>query len=151
MTIRRRHEKLFPVLAVGLVLFAVGGLQGAQLLAQPMSEAVLSPDLRANAERNGHVPVIVEFRSPLDPNDVPASESGIAAAKATIAAVREAIIQDHLKDTPGSAKGREFSRSIQRFELSPMFAANVTAAELRALASDPRVVRIHENALGRTN
>jgi len=46
-------------------------------------------------------------------------------------------------------QGKGFDRSLQRFDITPMFAINVSRAELDALASDSRVVRIHHNKLGR--
>lgn len=128
------------------------------LAAAPMAQARVStalsqkaPDaasLTATVDANGFVPIIVEFASPFAPEELKAKE-GLARAKAEVAAMQDAIIAAHFGDPARPAPGQGFERSLRRFELSPMFAINVSKVELEALANDPRVLRIHENKLSR--
>ena len=62
--------------------------------------------------------------------------------KAQVAAMQDAIIRSHLAGRPG------IRRAITKFELTPAFAVNVTAAELEALAADPRVKAINPDRAG---
>ena len=83
-------------------------------------------EMLATAQRQGHVRVIMQFQPP-------ASAGNIDAMKAQVAATQDAIIASHLAANPG------FDRHITKFEITPAFAADVTATELQALAEDPRV------------
>lgn len=90
--------------------------------------------LVSSAKAKGHVSVIVEF----------------AVAGAAKEAVENAIIAEHFGSSANPRPGAGFTRALQRFGVSPMFAVNVSPAELEALAADPRVIRIHANELNRT-
>jgi hypothetical protein len=96
----------------------------------------------------GHVPIIVEFGSPVPSNQIKPDPDSLASLKSKISAIQDAIIAAHFGDAANPQPGRGFDRSLQRFDIAPMFALNVNGAELEALAADPRVVRIHQNKSG---
>jgi len=102
---------------------APGAMAQDPRLAQKAPEAA---EMLATAQRQGHVRVIVQFQPPPNPGN-------IDAMKAQVAATQDAIIASHLGANAG------FDRHITKFDITPAFAAEVTAAELQALAADPRV------------
>jgi hypothetical protein len=111
-----------------------------------------SPDaaaIVALVERNGHVPIIVEFASPIPREQIKPDPSVLAPLKAQIAAIQDSIIRDHFGSASNPRQGQGFARSIIRFDITPAFAVVVNRAELEALAVDPRVVRIHLNKSSR--
>src|SRR5882672_1178832 len=103
------------------------------------------------AERQGYVSVIVEFTPPVAPGAMRPSADVIEPLKVQVRSIQDAIITKHFDSATDPRPGQGFNRSIQRLSISPMFAVNVNAAELEALATDPQVVRIHENSLKQTN
>src|SRR5262245_19814986 len=109
---------------------AAGAVAQESRLAQKAPEAA---EMLAQAQRKGHVRVIVGFDGP----PVRPDPEAIAAAKAQVAATQTALMRAHLDPAAG------FDRAITWFELTPAFAANVTAAELEKLAADPRVKSIN--------
>jgi hypothetical protein len=106
---------------------ALGAMAQQSQLAQKAPEAA---EMLATAQRQGHVRVIVQFQPSPNPGN-------IDAMKAQVAGMQDAIIASHLAANPG------FDRHITKFEITPAFAADVTAAELEALAADPRVKTIN--------
>ena len=104
-----------------------GAMAQDSRLAQKAPEAA---EMLAAAQRQGHVRVIVQFQLPANPGN-------IDAMKAQVAAMQDAIISSHL------GARVPFERGLTKFEITPAFAASVTAAELEALAADPRVQTIN--------
>ena len=125
----------YAVLAASSVAAVLWGLApGAMAQNSPLAQkAPEAAEMLAQAQRQGHVRVIVQFDGP----PVRPDPDSIAAAKAQIAATQTALMRTHLDPAAG------FDRAITRFELTPAFAANVTAAELEKLAADPRVKSIN--------
>jgi len=155
--VRRLGLTGLAVLALGLAqpalsqsLPAQSPLDGlpASAAARLVEPAVLSEALA----QTGAVYVIVEF----DPPELPAGiQSGTLQAdpliQAGVGAAQDRIlsrIAGATPDAPATAAALaevESGLSVQRMSFSPMFAAIVDAATLRALAEDPEVVRIHPN------
>lgn len=105
--------------------------------------------LVAAAEQNGYVPVIVEFANPIPPSQMSPSPAVLSRARSQIAATQDAIISTHFGSVANPTRAQGFERSLHLMDISPMFALNVTRAELEALAADPRVERVHVNGLSR--
>jgi hypothetical protein len=135
------------VAAVFLLMIAasMASAQTSDPLAQKAPEAV---ELMAIAQKDGHVRVIIIFDPPLPPDQVKPDPATIATIKAGVASRQDAIIADHFGSASNAAAGQSFSRALGRFEITPGFAINVSPAELRALAADPRVRSIaHDRAV----
>jgi subtilisin family serine protease len=96
------------------------------------------------------LPVIVEFAMPPVPDpagfDSPADAD--AARTQAIRAAQDAILID-LLGTPADLASAEGSpdTNLKRMAFSPMFGMVATAEDVERLAADPRVIRIHEDAL----
>jgi len=90
------------------------------------------------AERAGHVSVIVEFASPMPPDQIKPDPAVLASLKAQIAAIQDSIIETHFGSAANPRPGQGFDRSLRRFDITPMFAVSVNRSELDALAADPR-------------
>lgn len=103
--------------------------------------------LSSTLDTTGHVAVIVEFASPTPPSEFRNDPDFLATLKSAIAAQQTAIINTHFGSVATPRAGAGFNRSLQLMSISPLFALNVTRAELDALAADARVVRIHPNSL----
>jgi hypothetical protein len=139
-------RRLSPATAAGslgfaaVLLFMLGasmaGGQTSDPLAQKAPEAA---ELVAIAQRDGHVRVILTFDPPLPPDQVKPDPATISIIKAGVASRQDAIIADHFGSAASPAAGKGFNRGLSRFEITPGFAINVSLAELKALAADPRV------------
>jgi hypothetical protein len=129
---------------LGLTISSLSHAQISPALSQKSPDAA---PIVALADRDGHVPVIVEFASPVPPGQIRPDPNVLAPLKARIAAVQDAIIGQHFDSAANPRPGQGFERSMTRFDITPAFAVVVTKAELEALAADPRVVRIHQNKL----
>ena len=125
-----------------VLLFALAGTGHAEAAPQALSlKAPDAAEMVAAATADGGVRVIVEFATSVVAGQIEATAEGVASAEATVAAAQEAILTDHF----GSASdplSAGFDRALRRMSISPMFAINVSAAELETLANDPRVARI---------
>jgi subtilisin family serine protease len=104
--------------------------------------------LHSKATRTGgKVRVIVEFGAPVVGTAMGepavASRDYVAALKSK----QQDVIATHFADGASALNGRD--RSLTRMDYAPQFAINATAAEIDRLASDPRVVRLHEDKLAR--
>src|SRR5262245_30347314 len=100
--------------AWGAAVFLWGVASG--VMAQESRWAQRAPEaaeMLAQAQRQGHVRVIVGFDGP----PVRPDPEAIAAAKAQITATQKALMQSHLDPAAG------FDRAITWFELTPAFAA----------------------------
>jgi subtilisin family serine protease len=114
----------------------------AQVAVDPAAGAASLEDLRARAQRAGTARVIVEFAEP-----GVALDGRAGSDEAYVRAVRRTQ-QSIIADVFGpAARMSGADRALTLMDYSPMFAVNVTAAELARLARDPRVVRIHEDRL----
>jgi hypothetical protein len=106
--------------------------------------------IATTVDQSGHVSILVEFTLPASTPRPSPDPSTLAALKAHVRSAQNAIVADHFGDANNPTPGRGFERALRRFENSPMFSVNVNKAELQALAADPRVARIHYNALRQT-
>src|SRR5262245_45333490 len=120
--------------AVVLAGLTCGAMAEGSRLAQKAPEAA---ELLAAAQRQGYVRVIVQFEGPAA--QVRPDPASIAETRAQVAAMQDAIIASHVATAVG------FDRAITRFEITPAFAANATAAELESLAADPRVKTLNSD------
>ncbi len=119
----------------------------AQSSAELLKKAPDANILSAIAEREGHVRIIVEFSGPLPANQIIADPALLGSVKAQIASIQDAIIATHFASAAHPRNGQGFQRGLLRFDISPMFAVNVSRTELEALAADSRVVHIHLDRL----
>ena len=87
--------------------------------------------------------VIVQFASPVPPEEIRPDPAGIADLRTRIAAAQDAIIAAHFGSAREPRPGPGFPRALMRFDTTPGFVANATLPELEALAADPRVTRIN--------
>jgi hypothetical protein len=148
---------VFPICfnAIGVVTtLCVGLLAGTSLaVAQPspslLQKSEQAAEVVALAQREGHVSVIVQFEPPVPPSQIGRDAASVASAQAQVAAVQETIIASHFGSATNPRAGVGFERGLTRFSLTPGFAINVNAAELEALAADPRVLRIQYNRADR--
>ena len=133
-TVFRRGRAWYGWLAARGAAAVLWGLASCAMAetSQLAQKAPDAADMLATAQRQGSVRVIVQFRLPQPPNP-----GHIDAIKAQVAALQDAVIAAHLGASPG------FERGLTKFEITPAFAANVTAPELEALAADPRVQTIN--------
>jgi len=131
-TVFRRGRAWYGWLAARGAAAVLWGLASCAMAetSQLAQKAPDAADMLATAQRQGSVRVIVQFRLPPNPGNI----DGV---KAQVAALQDAIIAGHLGASPG------FERGLTKFEITPAFAANVTAPELEALAADPRVQTIN--------
>jgi hypothetical protein len=113
-------------------------------LSQKAPEAA---EMLAIAQRDGHVRIIVQFAPPVPAGEIRPDPASIAAVKSRIAAVQDTIISAHFGSAQNPASGQGFERGINRFDVTPGFAVNVTGAELQELASDPLVTIINYDRL----
>jgi subtilisin family serine protease len=130
--------------------FSISSLSHAQISSALNQKSPDAAPIVALADRDGHVPIIVEFASPVPLNQIKPDANVLAPLKAQIAAIQDALIGHHFDSAANPRGGQGFERSITRFDITPMFAVVVNKVELEVLAADPRVLRIHQNKLGRT-
>jgi hypothetical protein len=137
--LRRALRAIVAACGAAFVLAALasGVMAEASLLSQKAPEAA---EITAIAQRQGYARVIVQFESPV--GQIGPDPAGIADAKAKVAAVQDAIIGSHFGSAASPRPGQGFERWLIRFDITPGFAINVSAAELEALAADPRVQTI---------
>lgn len=127
-----------------LVLATASRAQVSPALAQKASDAAALADA---ATKTGHVRIIAEFTGPVPAGQLSPSAAELAPHKAQIASMQDAIIASHFGSAANPRPGQGFQRGLLRFDISPMFAVNVTKTELEALAADPRIVHIHLDRL----
>jgi subtilisin family serine protease len=123
-------------------------LTAAAMLAAAAPALAQSPALTAKGAQLEHIltearslgraHIIVEFRVPQIGIE---SEAGLAAQKANVRAMQDAIIHQTLRRSAG----------VGRMMISPMFSVRATLAEIERLAADPRVVQIYPNRQNRPN
>jgi subtilisin family serine protease len=124
-------------IAVGLAVSSAFG----QVAIQPNDAAGSSDGLLAKAQRAGALTrVIVQFAEPANARSV---DEGSVAYSNALRATQQAIISDVFGQTLSAQAASD--RALTLMEFTPLFAVNVTAAELARLARDPRVVRIQED------
>jgi hypothetical protein len=138
-TLRRSLRAIVAACGAAFVLAALasGAMAEASLLTQKSPEAA---EITAIAQRQGYARVIVQFESPV--GQIGPDPAAIADAKGKVAAVQDAIIASHFGRAANPRLGQGFERGLIRFDLTPAFAVNVSAADLEALAADPRVQTI---------
>jgi subtilisin family serine protease len=134
----RRATALAFVLGLGLASAALAQIPGA--LSQKSPDAA---EIVARVQQMGRVRIIVMFQPPVAPSEVRPDAASIAAVKAQVAAIQDAIIAAHFGSAAAPRPGPGFARGLARFEITPGFAVTVTRAELEALAADPNVASIH--------
>jgi sRNA-binding regulator protein Hfq len=134
-------------MAVGRIAIAAAFLFGVTSAATAQSNALSqkaseTDEILSIAQRDGSVRVIVQFDSPMQSSEIKPDAASLAAVKSRVAAVQDTIIATHFGAVAPSS-GAGFERGILRFDITPGFAVNVTAAELEGLASDPLVTVIN--------
>jgi len=129
--------------AAAAAVFWLSLISAAMAQTSLFQKATEAAEIVAIAQRQGYVRVIVQFESPLPPDQIRPDPASIATVKARVAAVQDAIIATHFGSVTDPKPGHGFAREIKRFEITPAFAVNVTTAELEALAADPRVKSIN--------
>jgi hypothetical protein len=125
--------------AVSLLVLTFAAMAQTSALFQKATDAA---ELVALAQRQGHVRVIVQFASPVPPEQIRPDAAGIANLMAKIADVQDAIIAAHFGSASDPRPRPGFARGLTRFETTPGFAISATLPELEALAADPRVTQI---------
>jgi subtilisin family serine protease len=147
----RPNASLLHAARSGFVAALLLGLASAALAQQPSprlsQKSSEAGELVGTAQQQGHVRVIVQFQAPVASTEMRADAATLANVSARVSAVQDAIISTHFVSAFAPREGQGFLRSITRFTITPGFAANVDAAELEALAVDPRVLRIHPDRL----
>jgi subtilisin family serine protease len=138
MTVRRLHYVTATALAA--LLFLTTGGQAQNPLSQKAAEAA---EITAAAQQYGYVRVIVMFPPPVPANQLKPDATGVANAKARVAAAQDGILATHFGSAANPTPGAGFDRGVTRFPITPGFAINVTLQELQALAADGRVTRIN--------
>ena len=106
-------------------------------------KATEAAEIMALAQRQGHVRVIVQFGSPVPPEQIRPDAASIADLRAKIAAAQDAIIAAHFGSASNPRPGHGFARALMRFDTTAGFAISLTLPELEALAADPRVTHIN--------
>jgi subtilisin family serine protease len=114
----------------------------AQVSPQLAQKAPEANAIAAAAQQSGYVRVIVEFAAPGVTTELRPDADFLAPIKAQIASLQDAIIASHFSNATNPNEGQGFSRNLVRFEIRPLFAVNVSLAELEALAADPQIVFI---------
>jgi subtilisin family serine protease len=121
------------------------GLASAAMAQIPGALSQKSPDaaeIVARVQQKDRVRIIVMFQPPVAPSEVRPDAASIAAVKAQVAAIQDAIIAAHFGSAAAPRPGPGFARGLTRFEITPGLAVTVTRAELEALAADPNVASI---------
>src|SRR5215211_7622442 len=113
--------------AIFLLVLTVAAMAQTSALFQKATEAA---EIMALAQRQGHVRVIVQFASPVPPEQIRPDAASIADLRAKIAAAQDAIIAAHFGSASNPRTGHGFAISL-------------TLPELEALAADPRVTHIN--------
>jgi len=130
-----------------MLCFVLVSAAFAQISGALVQKAVDAAMMVSMADEKGYVRVIVEFAAPVAAGQLPTDPARLAAVKAQIASMQDAIIASHFGSATYPAPGQGFVRGLVRFDITPNFAVNVSKAELEALAADPRVVRINLDQL----
>jgi hypothetical protein len=125
--------------AISLSVLTVAAMAQSSALFQKATDAA---ELVALVQRQGHVRAIVQFASPVPPEQIRPDAASIADLRAKISAVQDAIIAGHFGNASNPRPGQGFERGLTRFDTTPGFAISVTLPELEALAADPRVTHI---------
>jgi len=142
-TTRRPHTSAKVAAAAAAFVVSLGVASATMAQISPLAQkAPDAGEIVAQAQRQGHVRVIVRFASPVPPEAIKPDPASIANVKAQVAAAQDAIIATHFGSASDPRPGAGFARGITRFDLTPGFAVNVTLPELEALAADPRVTHL---------
>src|SRR5262245_24523964 len=120
-------------------LLAFASAASAQVSSALSQKAPEVDEILSIAQRDGSVRVIVQFDSPMQASEIKSDASSRATVKANVAATQDAIISAHFGSAAGPLGGPGFERGILRFDFTPGFAVNVTAAEVEQLANNPLV------------
>jgi len=133
------------LLVAALCVTFIGAAQ-AQMSPQLAQKAPQAAELATIAAQSGFVRVIVQFAAPGVPSQLRPEAEFLAPIKTQIASTQDAIIASQFGSATNPSEGQGFSRSLVRFDIRPMFAVNVSLAELTALAADSRIVSIYHDA-----
>ncbi|MFL6799801.1 MAG: S8 family peptidase, partial [Xanthobacteraceae bacterium] len=147
----RSPRRLAAAMLVSALILPGGGASVAYAQVSPLV-AQKSPDadsLNTILDRDGYAFVIIEFAVPNAPSRFRADGAFLNDLKTRIATVQDSIIAEHFGNAAAPRAGQGFERALQRMDITAMIVLNVTRAELEALAADQRIVRIHENKVGR--
>ncbi len=129
------------VFAVAFCVTLVSAVQ-AQVSAQLAQKAPEAAAIAAMAAQRGYVRVIVQFAAPDVPTELRPNAEFLAPIKTQIGSLQNTIIASHFGSATSPREGQGFPRNLVRFEIRPLIAVNLSAAELDELAADPRIVFI---------
>jgi subtilisin family serine protease len=129
------------VFAVAFCVTLVSAVQ-AQVSAQLAQKAPEAAAIAAMAAQRGYVRVIVQLDAPDVPTELRPKAEFLAPIKTQIASLQNTIIASHFGSATSPREGQGFPRNLVRFEIRPLIAVNLSAAELDELAADPRIVFI---------
>ncbi len=149
----RAPRRLAAAMLVSALILPGGAVSVSYAQVSPLV-AQKSPDagsLNTILDRDGHAFVIIEFAVPDAPSGFRADAAFLIDLKTRIATLQDSIIADHFGNAAAPRPGQGFERALQRMDITAMIVLNVTRAELEAFAADPRIVRIHENKVGRAS
>jgi Subtilase family/FG-GAP-like repeat len=119
------------------------GAANAQVSPELAQKAPEADAIVAKAAQDGYARIIVEFAGPVPTDRLRPDPQVLGPLAAEIATRGNAIIASHFGSATNPSAGQGFPRGLSRFEITPMFAINVSPSELNALAADPAVVRIY--------
>jgi hypothetical protein len=128
---------------IAMAHLILSGVSLAQVSPQLASKATDASALTDAAQQQGHVRIIVQFSAPTLADQPTRDAAAIATVKTQIASIQDTIIASHFGSAANPAPGAGFPRGLLRFDITPMFAVNVSKAELDALAANPLVTAIH--------
>ncbi len=136
------------VFLVGLFLVDHGDGQAFAQSAPLQQKALQASDMLAKARDTGTVRVIVTYGAQRDAAQTLGTErENLAAITAANKSAQDAIVASAI----GAPASLSADKGYKGFSVTPGFAITVTAAELEALAADPRVSSISIDALSRPN
>ncbi|MCX7899177.1 MAG: protease inhibitor I9 family protein, partial [Methylocystis sp.] len=130
-----------------LVASSSAAMAQSAALSQKAADASRAGALLNAAKQKGHVRVIAMFNSPVPASAMRSDAQSVANIKSGVAAARDAIIASHFGNAKSPTAGTGFPRGLTSFPITAGFAVNVSAQELEALASDPRVKSVQEDRL----
>jgi hypothetical protein len=128
---------------ISMAHLILSGVSLAQVSPQLALKARDASALTDTAQQQGHVRIIVQFSAPTLADQPTRDAAAIATVKTQIASIQNTIIASHFGSAANPTPGAGFPRGLLRFDISPMFAVNVSKAELDALAANPLVTAIH--------
>jgi subtilisin family serine protease len=138
-----RHGRLAIAAGWALLVLTIGvqSIQAQQVSTALASKAPEAQTIAAMAQANGRVRIIVQHQASGGPGHrtLHTSNENVPLILEENRSVQDSIVTTHFGAIAGLAGP---DRSLRLMEITPAFAINATAAEIDALANDPRVLSI---------